>query len=188
MPNIVNSEPLSKAEQLYQQAEDLIAQGKYQQANQLLKQAESLLENSAQMEKEKKVIIASPKSEKKRSIENIISQIDKAAKEKNISKLLAYYEQYVQLRKDDPDGYYNLGVIYVKIGRIKQAEEQFLKVIELNPYDAEAYYNLGIIYELYNADKKNALLAYNRYLKLAKNPRDKKIVEQWIKLLESEDK
>ncbi len=42
-----------------------------------------------------------------------------------------------------PEVYYNLGLAYTVSGRVKLAEEAYLKVLELNPSMVQAWVNLG---------------------------------------------
>ncbi|MBM3243919.1 MAG: tetratricopeptide repeat protein, partial [Candidatus Omnitrophica bacterium] len=79
--------------------------------------------------------------------------------EGNMDSAVKEYESALKgalsLNPKDIDVYKSLGVLYVRQGNFKEAEETFRIVSELAPYDPEVYFYLGLIYaEL----KKNVLL------------------------------
>jgi tetratricopeptide (TPR) repeat protein len=61
-----------------------------------------------------------------------------------------------------------LGIINKKIGRLKEAEENFLSAINKNPSLYEAYYNLGILYHE-NKIYESAVKYYTASLKINPN-------------------
>lgn len=62
----------------------------------------------------------------------------------------------------------NLGATLVKLGRMKEAEDQFHKAMQLDPGDAEPWFGLGILYATLGETNK-ALTAYERAIDL--NPK-----------------
>lgn len=66
------------------------------------------------------------------------------------------YENAIKIRPDWPNGYVNLGEIYVKQGKVAEAEKLFLKVVDeksgLDPYNAQANLNMGMIYRKRGVD------------------------------------
>jgi len=59
------------------------------------------------------------------------------------SERLERCRQAVEENPDQPTGYYNLGLAYTVSGRVKQAEEAYLKAVELDPTFIKAWVNLG---------------------------------------------
>ncbi len=44
--------------------------------------------------------------------------------------------------------YVNLAVLYIKMGRIDEAEKCLLKALSLDEYNPEVYHNLSLIYKI----------------------------------------
>lgn len=79
---------------------------------------------------------------------------------------------------------YNMGVLYMQMGKLEEAKQCFLQVIMLNPVDDPAHYNLGIIYERLGEFEK-AISHYRRYIKLNPSAVDADKVRTWITDLET---
>ncbi len=62
--------------------------------------------------------------------------------------------------------YNNLGGMYKKKGKYKEAELAYVKAIELNKEYTNAYYNLGLLYEENLDDELGAIRCYERYIEL----------------------
>jgi tetratricopeptide (TPR) repeat protein len=78
--------------------------------------------------------------------------------------------------------YLNLGVTYVKLGDLENAEKCFLEAINFNEFADAAYYNLAQIYDKKENDLQKAL----QYARTAHNilPKDKGYIE-YIETLEA---
>lgn len=61
--------------------------------------------------------------------------------------------------------FYNLGVVYVKKGKLDDALKMFHEAVKIDKNFKDAYYNMACIYEEKN-QKKKALDLWNNYLKL----------------------
>ncbi len=84
------------------------------------------------------------------------------------------------------DLHYNLGVIYAREGRPKDAEREYLCAFRLDPRDADVHFNLGILYEEALGNKARAILHYRKYLALNPGAPDADKVRGWIQRLETE--
>ena len=82
----------------------------------------------------------------------------------NLDAALDAFRRTVQLRPDDADGHYNLGVIVgEKIrGLVDEKVIAYRKAAELRPAQADAHYHLGVAYiqqaQLSRVEGKRALL------------------------------
>ena len=56
-----------------------------------------------------------------------------------------FYEQAASFSFEDPELYYNLGNVYVKLQDGEKAQKAYLKAVELNPQHLNAYINLSIV-------------------------------------------
>jgi tetratricopeptide (TPR) repeat protein len=74
--------------------------------------------------------------------------------------------------------HYNLGVLYLYRGRLREAGEQFRRAIELKPDDAMSYHNLGLILEQEN-NLREAEQSFRRAADL-----DSRLAEPRLKLAE----
>ncbi len=81
--------------------------------------------------------------------------------------------------------HYNMGVVYAKEGRSKDAEVEYLNALRIDPSDAYAHYNLAILYENEIKDIGKAMRHYKAYLKLRPHANDVDIVKQWLISLEA---
>ena len=71
-----------------------------------------------------------------------------------------------------------LGIVYRKLGRFKEADEAYQRAVQIDPNYALAYLNLGVLCDLYLQQPQRALEAYERYLALASAPDAK--VNSWV--------
>lgn len=85
-----------------------------------------------------------------------------------------------QLEKEPNDVFLNyaLGLEYVALQNLLNAEDQFKKVIELEPTNIAAYYQLGRLFE---SQSKNAeaLIYFNKGLLEAKEQKNNKSVNEF---------
>lgn len=79
-------------------------------------------------------------------------------------------EALVDLDKDDPHSYIELGFYYEKNGNIEQATDCYLYLMKRFPRYAGAYVNLGYIYKIYKKRSDIAMLLYEKALEL--NPEE----------------
>lgn len=76
----------------------------------------------------------------------------------------------------------NLGVIYRRSGRFKEAEQQYNAALSANGDSRDAHLNLGILYDIYLQQPAKALEHYERYQQLSTEPDED--VALWITDLE----
>lgn len=57
-----------------------------------------------------------------------------------------YYNRMLELRPNNRDTYYKLGMYYMENKDFNKAIETFIRCTQLDPNDAESYYNLGYIH------------------------------------------
>ena len=71
-----------------------------------------------------------------------------------------------------------LGIVYRKLGRFKEADVAYQRAVEIDASYAIAWLNLGVLCDLYLQQPQRALEAYERYLALAGAPDEK--VNGWV--------
>jgi tetratricopeptide (TPR) repeat protein len=81
-------------------------------------------------------------------------------------------------RKPSAAAYNQLGIVYRRLGRFKEADEAYQRAIQEDESYALAYLNLGVLCDLYLQQPERALEAYERYVALAPSPDAK--VNGWI--------
>lgn len=69
---------------------------------------------------------------------------------------LADSRVYAQLVPDDPQGHYNLGVVYKQLERHDDAIASITRAIELNPFEAQAYLERASLWYHYSFDRGRA--------------------------------
>ncbi len=75
----------------------------------------------------------------------------------------------LEMKPNNADEYYNLGIQMTEQGRHQDAIICYRKTLEINPDDADAYYNMGI--EFYSLGEiENAISCYRHVIKM--NPND----------------
>lgn len=65
-----------------------------------------------------------------------------------------------------------LGIVYRRLGRFKEADAAYQQALQIDPAYANAHLNLGVLCDLYLRQPQRALEAYERYLQLATTPDD----------------
>jgi tetratricopeptide (TPR) repeat protein len=81
-------------------------------------------------------------------------------------------------RNDSAAAFNQLGIVYRRLGRFKEADEAYQRAIQIDPNYALAHLNLGVLCDLYLQQPQRALEAYERYLALAATPDAK--VAGWV--------
>lgn len=90
------------------------------------------------------------------------------------------YQKAIERNPHSPDAHFNLGYLYFRKKAYVLAAEEFEIVIELKPrYMKDTYFNLGLSY-LKVGEKKKALRAFRKILKL--DPKDRRVVDLIKKL------
>ena len=74
-----------------------------------------------------------------------------------------YYLRALEIKQDYMEAIFNLGVLYIKIGKPEQAEKLMLDYVKRNPDSAVAYFLLGYIYDDLGL-LDNAVWAYEKAL------------------------
>lgn len=113
-------------------------------------------------------------------------RLEKAQK---MAELLERARAEVQMvnNKEKLDMHYNMAVIYSKEGRVRDAENEYLKALRLDPADADIHYNLGILYDQDLKDGYKAAVHYRRYIALRPNAVDVDQVKSWLIDLEMDN-
>jgi tetratricopeptide (TPR) repeat protein len=62
-------------------------------------------------------------------------------------KAVEVCKKAIELMPNILQAYHNLGIALLRLNRLNEAEQAFLKVVELRPDFAPAYYHLSVIYE-----------------------------------------
>jgi len=75
---------------------------------------------------------------------------------------------------------------YVGTGKYREAEKEYLLLLEADPDDADAHFNLGVLYDDKLKNTAAAALHYREYLRLRPNAHDSAEVRRWI--VEAEDR
>lgn len=63
---------------------------------------------------------------------------------------------YAQMLPEDPQGHYNLGLVYKQLDRYDDAIASYSKVLELNPFEAQAYLERASIMYHHSFDRSRA--------------------------------
>ncbi|MBM4149810.1 MAG: tetratricopeptide repeat protein, partial [Lentisphaerae bacterium] len=82
--------------------------------------------------------------------------------------------------REKRDMHYNMASVYMREGRFKDAEREYLQALEIDPTDAASHFNLGILYDDYMDEPRRASTHYRRYLKLAPHAPDSDQVKSWL--------
>jgi len=82
------------------------------------------------------------------------------------------------------DMHYNMGAVYAKEGRFREAEAEYLKALRIDPNDSAVHYNLAILYDDELNEKEKAAMHYRKYLKLNPGAPDADAVKGWLMAIE----
>jgi len=88
--------------------------------------------------------------------------------------------------REKRDMHYNMGAVYAKEGRYRDAEREYLRALRVDPSDPDVHHNLGILYDDNLKDRRRAIMHYERYLKLRPYAADKDQVKKWLLELDTE--
>lgn len=86
--------------------------------------------------------------------------------------------------REQRDVHFNMAAIYTRDGKVRDAEQQYLRALQIDPNDADAHYNLGILYDEELNDPERAAMHYRKYIQLNPNAADVDIVKGWLMNLE----
>lgn len=101
----------------------------------------------------------------------------------NNTKALSFYDKLLSMDKNNPDAYFNKGLVLANQKNYDDAIKCFERVIQLTPDYPYAYYSLGMSYEQ-KGDSAKALEYYYLYSGLEKDETMLNSVKQKIKDLE----
>jgi len=79
--------------------------------------------------------------------------------------------------------HFNLGVAYQAVGRFDDSLKQYQEAQKLNPDFADLYKNIGIVYQNGLKNKEKAILAYERFVQLSTDEKEKAKVQTEIEKL-----
>jgi len=100
-------------------------------------------------------------------IHNIIGII--AIKKNHDSEAISNFYKAIDLDNNNPDYYSNLGTAFANINAFNQAEQVLTKAIDLDPNNAKTFNNLGNILSKNKRRYKEAIVAYERAIKINLN-------------------
>ena len=100
----------------------------------------------------------------------------------NNTKALSFYDKLIILDNNNPDAYFNKGLVLANQKNYDDAIKCFERVIQLSPDYPYAYYSLGMSYEQQGETNK-ALEYYELYLGLEKDDKMINSVKQRISAL-----
>ena len=161
-----------------------------------VKTIEKLMELMPQMEKELSQARAkAQKAEdalkaKERDMKAMEAELQKReqrlSKAERMASVLEKAREEVALAGDlqKRDMHYNMGVVYAKEGRFREAEAEYLKALRIDPNDAMVHYNLAILYDDELNEKEKAAMHYRKYLKLSPGAPDADAVKGWLMAIE----
>ena len=101
----------------------------------------------------------------------------------NNTKALSFYDKLIAIDKDNPDAYFNKGLVLANQKNYDDAIKCFERVIQISPDYPYAYYSLGMSYEQ-KGDTGKALEYYYLYSGLEKDEKMLNSVKQKIDALE----
>jgi pentatricopeptide repeat protein len=81
----------------------------------------------------------------------------------NLTRAIAYFDQYQQIAPDEPNPYDSKGEIYTWYGEFKQAEKQLKAAIKVSENFYFAQFHLALVY-LDQGEYKKALKTFEQYL------------------------
>jgi len=205
---------IQKAQEHYLKGKELIQAQDYQTADEEFKKAQRILESASPptttAEAQTSAVVVANENKAPSTKEAIaqeatavssvpavkevkppaVSEVSSQAKELDqkgqLEPAISLYLKAIEQQPNNPNLHYNLAVEYLKTYNYSLAEEEFKRVIALNPKDKDAYYNLGVLYESYIIDKKQAIICYTQYLRLASRADDRNKVKAWIKQINQE--
>lgn len=88
-------------------------------------------------------IFAAERKKDPNNYDLIINEANIWLKMDNKTKFKELLQKAVEIKPDDPQLFYNIGVMNMDLGELDDAMTNFKKSIELNPDNADAYINLG---------------------------------------------
>jgi len=209
-----SEQKIQKAQEHYLKGKKLIQAQDYQTADEEFKKAQQILESASPptttAEAQTSAVVVANENKAPSTKEAIaqeatavssvpavkevkppaVSEVSSQAKELDqkgqLEPAISLYLKAIEQQPNNPNLHYNLAVEYLKTYNYSLAEEEFKRVIALNPKDKDAYYNLGVLYESYIIDKKQAIICYTQYLRLASRADDRNKVKAWIKQINQE--
>ena len=174
-------EKISKAKQYYVTGEQYLRAGNYAAADEALKKAQSLLGGiSPTMIMDG--LREQPSLQKERQEKDTwpAKKAWKLSRQGKSQEALVEYARAIEEEPKNADLYYNAGIEFLKVSQFYKALRAFQETVRLKPFDKDAYYNIGVLLENYLDDKRQAVEAYRKYIKLAPKADDSLQVKQWI--------
>jgi len=99
---------------------------------------------------------------------------------KTLSDIAGSNKKLEKLEREVAGMHYNLGVIFQKENRWREAIREYEKVLEVRPDDADANFNLAIIYDTIKNDREKAVYYYERYLDINPDADDASKIKEYI--------
>ena len=99
-------------------------------------------------------------------------------KQQDLAAGKSYYKQALQLKPKHIGSLISLAYIAREEGRFDEAEDYYRQVFEIEPNNLMALKNLGILLDLYRGRLNDALVLYEQYQLLQKQPDAQ--IKDWI--------
>jgi Flp pilus assembly protein TadD len=106
---------------------------------------------------------------------------------KDYASAITNYSRAIEMSLFEASHYFNRGIAFYRLGKEKEAREDFNKVIILDPKGSSAYVYRGLC-RMKGGEYKDALNDYNRALKL--NPKDASVHNNlaWLYAIAKDEK
>src|SRR3954468_3928976 len=95
-----------------------------------------------------------------------------------------YFKKALELKPDRAETHFNLGVVYRRQQKVKEAIAELEQAVKLDPQLAAAHHDLGVLYK--NEKRSDdAIREWNLYLDLMalKDPKEAAIIRDHVKEL-----
>ncbi|MFW5799711.1 MAG: tetratricopeptide repeat protein [Spirochaetota bacterium] len=100
--------------------------------------------------------------------------------ENNFPKAEMYFQKVLDINKDKPGSYYNLGIVKLSMKKFEEAEDLFKKELQRNEDNYKVKNALADLYYIWGK-KDEALKYYEEVYKIEPNEKQSKLIEKRIK-------
>lgn len=183
-----DNDSIEQAEKHYLKGKEYSLGGDYEKANEEFKKAEEILAEEILTDASQDVSVHSADKDEQEARSRGVNALISSRVAIPAGNFKENIEAYLELSEAMPDNvniHYNLAVEYIKGLHYWDAVQELNQVIRLDPKDKDAFYNLAVLNEIYLNDKKTAAKYYKKYLSIGLKTKDKRLVQDWIDVLES---
>ncbi|MCS6843977.1 MAG: tetratricopeptide repeat protein [Caldilineales bacterium] len=140
--------PAAQARALFDQANSLYQQGRYEEAEATFRQASELDPTNPDIFANLGVTLYT------------LQRLDEA---------ITTFHAALRLAPNDASIHYLLGAALLQANRLDEAEQSFLRANQLDPRLGEPYFGLGVLYRL-RGDRERAITAFEKFLEIGPSP------------------